>query len=315
MFSDYLNVLVLFMIAFVGYILAKKKVFTKESNQVFVYLLLHVTLPLMLIINIEKDFSKQEFLKMIPDVWLPFITIICLLFISTIVAIIFKVDKKRRGLFIEVCSMSSTIFFGIPVTLAIFGTMGLPYGLIYYIAQTVIYWTVGMIILKRDIVYTYNIKQKFSLKETLKSIFSMPLIAFIVGVIILLLGVRLPSFLESFGSYLGNMTSPLAMLVIGSLIFFTGFKQLKISRDVIIVLIFRYIIAPSVALGLGYLFGANHTMLKITIIMAALPIPNTTVILVDKYKTDTQFATSVLTYSTLVFLVYLPVLLWVINNI
>lgn len=315
MLADYLNVIVLFMIVAVGYILARKQILTKVTNQSFVTLLLHVTLPLLLIISIEKDFSKDEFLKMLPDAYLPFINILLLIVLSYLVARLLKVDEKRRGLFVGVCSMSSTIFFGIPITLAIFGVKGLPYGLIYYVAQTVIYWTIGMYILKKDIIYTYNIKQKFSLKDTLKSVFSMPLIAFIIGVTILLLGIRLPSFLESFGNYLGGMTSPLAMLVIGSLIYFTGFKQLKVNRDVIIVLIFRFIIAPGLALLLGTLLHVDPMMVKVTVIMAALPIPNTTVLLVDKFKTDTNFATTVLTYSTIIFLIYIPFLLWISNFI
>lgn len=315
MLTDYLNVLVLFMIVAIGYYLGKKQVFTPTTNQSMIHLLLHITLPLLLIISIEKDFNKAEFLKMLPDAYLPFINILLLIALSTLVAHLFKVDKKRRGLFIGVSSMSSTIFFGIPITLAIFGIDGLPYGLIYYVAQTVIYWTIGMYILKRDIIYTYDIQQKFSLKDTLKSVFSIPLIAFIIGIIILMLEIRIPHFLETFGSYLGNMTSPLAMLVIGALIYFTGFKNLKINRDVIIVLLFRFILAPGLALLLGTLFHVDPTMIKVTVIMAALPIPNTTVILVDKFKTDTNFATTVLTYSTLVFLIYIPVLLWVIGMI
>lgn len=56
-------------------------------------------------------------------------------------------------------------------------------------------------------------------------------------------------------------------------------------------------------------------MLKVTVIMCALPIPNGTVILVNKFKTDTAFAASVLAYSVLIFLVYMPLLLWLIHRI
>lgn len=317
MLSDYINVLVLFMIIGLGYFLTYKKTFTQISNQALTTLLLSVTLPLMLIINIKKDFMRQEFIKMLPDIGLPFLCIVSLALLSWLVTYLFKIDNKMKGVFINVCSMSSTIFFGIPVTIAIFGVNGLPYGLVYYIAQTVIYWTFGLVILKNDIAYIYpeNVKQKITLTSIMSNIFSAPFIGFLVGTTLLLLQINIPSFIDQFLSYLANMTTPLAMLIIGSLLYFTDFKNLKLKKEVIIVLIFRFIVAPSAVLLLGYLLNTGSMMLKVTIIMSALPIPNTTVILVSKFKTDTLFATTVLAYSTILFLFYMPCLLWIMSNL
>lgn len=315
MIGDYLNVLVLFMIVAIGYALTYKKIFSQEINHALTTLLLSITLPFMLVICITNDFTKKEFIQMLPEIVLPFLGIMVLTLLSWLTTLVFRIDKKKRGLFMNVCSMSSTIFFGIPITLAVFGGKGLPYGLIYYIAQTVIYWTVGMIILKTDINYYPDTeKQKLSLKTILTNILTPPFIAFLVGTALLLFEIKIPSFLEHFLSYLGNMTSPLAMLVVGSLLFFTDIKSLKLHKEVVLVVIFRFIIAPAVVLCLGYLLKTDAMMLKVTVIMCALPIPNTTVILVNKFKTDIQLATGALTYTTLIFLLYIPVLLWTINT-
>lgn len=315
MISDYLNVLVLFMIVALGYGLTYKKIFSQDINHSLTTLLLVVTLPCMLVMSMVSEFTKPEFLKMLPDIGLPFLGIITLTLLSWLTTFVFKIDKKRRGLFMNLSSMSSAIFFGIPITQAVFGNKGLPCGLIYYVAQTIFYWTIGIIILKTDINHYPNAeKQKMNVKTILSGIFTAPFNAFLIGTALLLISIKIPSFFEHFLSYLGNMTSPLAMLIVGSLIFFTDLKNLKIQKAVVLILIFRFIIAPAVFLGLGYLLHTDPLMLKVSVIICALPIPNITVILVNKFKTDTELAASVLTYSTLVFLVYMPVLLWIMSN-
>lgn len=313
--ADYLNVLVLFAIIGIGYFLGYKKIFSQVTNKMFTTLLLNVSLPLMLIISIREQFSKTEFLSMISDIGLPLLSIVVLSIFSFLAAYIFRVDKKRIGVFTNVCAMSSTIFFGIPITLAVFGTHGLPYGLIYYIAQTVLYWTVGVAILRSDVSAENGTKEKFNLKVIITNILSMPFIGFMIGTCLLLLNIKIPGFLDQFGNYLGGMTAPIAMLLVGGLLYFVDFKKLKLSLDIVIVLVFRFIIAPATALMLGYCLNTGLMMLKVTVIMCALPIPNSTVILVSKFKTDTDFSAAVLTYSTLIFLVYMPVLLWIIHNI
>ncbi|OWF78793.1 hypothetical protein B4900_12410 [Yersinia rohdei] len=82
------------------------------------------------------------------------------------------------------------------------------------------------------------------------------------------------------------MTSALAMLVVGTIIFLSGLKNIKITRALCFVVIFRFIVAPIVVLGLGWLFSIDSQMIKITMLICSLPIPNTTVILAEKYKVN-----------------------------
>ncbi|MEX6255407.1 AEC family transporter [Providencia huaxiensis] len=147
------------------------------------------------------------------------------------------------------CSMSSTVFFGIPITMAVYGSHQLPYALMTYIAQTIIYWTLGIYLLKND-----NNTEKFNVIDTIKNIFTPPLIAFIIGVFLLLTHID-TQFINIFFDYLNGMTSPLAMLIIGVIIYLTGLKTLKITIPIIVIIIFRFIVTPLVVLLLGHLLN------------------------------------------------------------
>lgn len=310
MLNDYSNILVLFLIVGIGFFLGQSKWFNENSNSAITKLLLNITLPITLILSITSDFSKQDFLTLIPNIILPFSTILILMLLSFIIAIIIKIPKNDRGLFIGLCSMSSTVFFGIPITMAVYGPQQLPYALMTYIAQTMIYWTLGIYLLNND-----NNSDKLNFLSIIKNIFTPPLLAFIIGVFLLLNQIAIPRFMLSLFDYLSAMTAPIAMLIIGFIIYTTGFKTLKVTRPIIFIIIFRFIVTPLVVFLIGNLLKIPPTMVKITILVCSLPIPNTTVILANKYKADVTLATQSLTFSILIYLIYIPFILYIIHKV
>lgn len=311
MLNDYINVLVLFLVVGLGAVLAKKNWLGAQSNVVFTKLLLNVALPSTLILSITGDFTRDEFLRLLPDVALPVAVILTLMVLAAVVARLVRVEQSDRGLFIGLCAMSSTIFFGIPVTLAVYGNHGLPYALMTYASQTVIYWTLGLYLLERDAGHPTS--GAGGVRSAIKQIINMPLVAFFVGVFILVMGVGLPDVATQFLSYLGGMTSALAMLVIGTIIYLAGFRNIRINRALVCVVLFRFVVAPAMVVLWGYVLSIDAQMTKITILICSLPIPNTTVILAQKYNTNVVFATESLTFSIAVYLVFLPVILFVVH--
>ncbi|AJJ09199.1 membrane transport family protein [Yersinia rohdei] len=313
MLHDYLNVMVLFLVVGLGAALTKAKWLNASTNTVFTKLLLNIALPATLILSISSDFTRREFIKLLPDIILPTTVILVLMGLAFAVAKVIKVERSDLGLFIGLCSMSSTIFFGIPITLAVYGSHGLPYALMTYASQTVIYWTLGLYLL--DMGKSEAQSGQSTFKTVIKDIVNMPLLAFFVGVGLLLIGFRLPSVIKEFLTTLGGMTSALAMLVVGTIIFLSGLKNIKITRALCFVVIFRFIVAPIVVLGLGWLFSIDSQMIKITMLICSLPIPNTTVILAEKYKVNVFFATEALSLSIGAYLIFLPVILFAIHSV
>ena len=313
MLHDYLNVMVLFLVVGLGCLLTKAKWLDKSSNSLFTKLLINIALPATLILSINSDFTRREFLALAPNVILPAMVILTLMALSFITAKVIRIEKKDIGLFIGLCSMSSTIFFGIPITLAVYGSHGLPYALMTYASQTVIYWTLGLYLLEKDSFEKSDGSSVFG--TVMKEIINMPLIAFFVGVGILLMGIPVPQVINEFLNTLGGMTSALAMLVVGTIIYLSGFKKITITKGLIFVVIFRFILAPVAVLLLGKLFAIDTEMIKITTLICSLPVPNTTVILAEKYKVNVLFATESLSASIAIYLVFLPVILLAIHSV
>lgn len=133
---------------------------------------------------------------------------------------------------------SNTIFMGIPINLALFGEDSLPYVLIYYVANTMFFWTFGVYEISLD---NKKLKAKNSIRKTLKNIFSPALLGFVFAILFTILNIKLPKAILDSSKYLGSLTTPVAMLFIGESLYYTNFKKLRFTREVIGVLLGRFI--------------------------------------------------------------------------
>ena len=113
--------------------------------------------------------------------------------------------------------------------------------LIYLLANATLFWTIGNYSISLD---GTAAPAKLVSIESLKRICSPPFISFAVAVAFILLEVKLPGFLMLTLKYMGGMTTPLSMLFIGIALYGVKFSQLRLSRDIVALLVGRFVIAP-----------------------------------------------------------------------
>ena len=106
--------------------------------------------------------------------------------------------------------------------------------------NTTFFWTLGTYLIQRD----GEGEAEFDLKTSLNKIFSLPLMGFIIGLIIVILHIQLPTFLTSDLQYLGSLTTPLSMIFIGLSVSNAGVKQLVLKKDQVLILLGRFVVSP-----------------------------------------------------------------------
>lgn len=310
MIQTYLDILILFTIILLGYVLTRKKLFSGETAKVFSTFVMTISLPLSIFLKITESFSKEELLDLFKSALLPLMIVLVLFLISLIFRKILRVDPKDRGMFSLASTTSNAIFFGLPVVTVIFGDKGIPYALLYYIIVGTFFWSVGLLLLDKDSETITHQKQTFDLKHALKEIISPSLIAYIIGILFLLIGFPVPKVIHTFCTYIGSMTTPMVLLFTGIIISVSGFRSLKFSKNVVGVLISRFVIAPIVVFLLSRVIPASNMMIQVCLIQASLPVTNSLIVLADQEKADVSFATSSLTYSTIAYVAVIPVILY-----
>jgi predicted permease len=204
---------------------------------------------------------------------------------------------------------SNTIFIGLPINLAIFGEPSIPYVLLYYIINTTIFWTIGIYLIATDSPQIKETRVTFHPLVALKKIFSPALLGFIIGLIWMILALKVPILVKGFGTYLADLTTPLSMFAIGIMVYFNGVKNLKMNKDIIGVLIGRFILSPMIVWLLGQWIHVPSLMLQVFIIQSAMPVQNSVPILARTYHADEEFAASSMGYSVLIYMLYIPILL------
>ncbi len=303
------GVLVILGLIAVGYVLAMRGWFSEETSKFLSRLVTQVALPCYMVVTIVDRFSARDLLAMLPNLRFPVLSMVILLALAMALAQFFAVDASHRGLFVSMFFNSNTVFVGLPVNQALFGDGSIPYVLVYYMCNTTFFWTLGIYLIQRD----GDRRSQLRLGDSLKKIFSPPLLGFLVGMALVLLGIRLPKVLLTDLTYLGNLTIPLSMLFIGIAIARAGLTHLRLGKDHILILLGRFVMAPLVMAGILALVDAPTLMKQVFIVQSAMPVMTNAPVVAKLYGADSQYAAVMVAETTLGMLLVVPILMALIG--
>lgn len=298
------SVITILIMISIGYILSSKEWLNEATSKLFAKIVINISLPALMVYNLMTSFSKQELISLMGGIIIPFTGIALSYLLSIPLSKLLKIKQGRKGLFRALFAFSNTIFVGLPVNISLFGEKSVPLVTLYYIANTTLFWTIGLYGIRGD-TKKGNGNTIFSL-ETLKKIFSPILMAYIFSIILILLEIGLPKFILDTCKYMSQLTTPLSMLIIGIIIYSIDVSGLKIDRDVIVLLIGRFIVTPLIIYYIFTLFNGPVLMGKVFVVEAAMPVMTTIAIVGHAYGADHKYATFMVTISTIASLLVIP---------
>lgn len=298
------------ILIFVGFLIGRSKLVGENLKIIHGFipkLLTYIALPSYMITNLTQDFTKDKLILLIPKIWIPVLSMVILYLISLLFVHIFSIPDNHKGTFQSMFFNSNTIFVGLPINMALFGSVSLPYVLVYYMANTAIFWSFGAYMISKD---GKNASQKIDIMDTLKKVFSPPMLGFICGVVLVILGVQLPAIFSKDLTYLGNMTTPLAMIFIGlTMSIFSAKSSFKfLSFDNIGVLLGRFLFAPIVTVLLMSLSSGGTLMKDVFLIQSAMPVMTNAPVVAQLYGGDSEYASTLVVESTLLSMFVVPIL-------
>lgn len=292
------------LIILIGYVCTAQGWFDEKNGKVFSRIITDIALPAYMIWNLMSTFSKESLIQLAPGLVVPFTSIIISFIVGYAISKILHIAPHRQGSFRSMFSLSNSVFIGLPVNLALFGENSIPFVLLYYIANTTLFWTIGVNGISND---GMSGQGKVSAIEVFKKIFSPPLLGFILAIMLIVLGVSLPHFILDTCKYLGNLTTPLSMLFIGIAIHGVKFKNIKFSRDMSAIMLGRFIVAPLIVMGITYIIPLPLLMKKVFVIQSALPVMTLTAVIAKSYQADTQYAAVMTTVTTIAAIITIPI--------
>ena len=130
-----------------------------------------------------------------------------------------------------------------------------------------------------------------------------------IGLIIFLLSIPVPKVIAEPISYIASLNTPLPMLIIGYHLMksniLEGLKNIKCFFAIGI----KLFLFPLLALFVMYLCGVRGTMLISSVISCSAPTAAITTMFSDKYSCDTALSVNMVSISTLLSLISMPILI------
>jgi len=293
------------MIAF-GFYLTKSKLIDEKIAKFIATLVVTYVVPATLINNMMGYFTLDGLKSAGPALLAPFLSIFATYAISFPMIWLLGIPKGQRGVFSALFGFSNTIFVGLPVCIALFGNEAAPFALLTFAANSIMFWGIAAPSIRRDA----NPGERVSWKETLKKILSPALITLVACFVLIMLRVPMPKVVMDTTRYIGSMSTPLALIYIGHILAGLGIKNLKCTRNLLFVCLGRFIISPLITIVLMKLFHIEGLIARVTIIQSAMPAMAQAPIVAAMYGSDTEFAATAVSLTTLIGLMFLPVYMY-----
>ena len=288
----------------IGYFLTAKRRFTPENSALLPFLVNYVSLPTFMIWNLLSTFDRAKLLPLLSGVVVPALSMLISFGVAYLLSNMIGLAPNHRGTFRSAFFSSSAIFVGVPVNMALFGESSIPYVLIFFLANAFLFWTIGNYSISLD---GKTAPAKLISLASLRQVFSPPFIGFSIAVSLVLLEIRLPDFLLVSFKYLGSMTTPLSMLFIGIVMYGVKLSQIRLNRDLLVLLAGRFIITPLIVIVVAEFFPIPDLMKKVFVIQSALPAMTQTTLMARLYGADTEYAAVLVSTTTIAALFAIPI--------
>lgn len=296
------NLLIFLIIIIIGFIIGYKKYVSEEFKNNLSFLLLKVTLPAMLFHALAQPF-QPAFLKI--GVLTFLLTIvgmaICFL-IGYLFMKVFKVKREYEGVWLVAATFSNVGFMGFPVIQAMYGEKGLFLASFNNIAFNLLFYSIGILMISRG-------KKRGTIKW--RDIFlNNVMIAVFLGLFVYFTQIPIPGFIRGLAGMVGDMTTPIAMLIFGLTLSEFPLRDIFTNRTQYAINFVRLLVAPIAFIMLLKVLplNGNELMISVLAILNAMPIAANTTLLAHEYGGDEEFAAKSTTLSTILCLVTLPII-------
>ena len=295
-----------------GYFLQVRGWFHNDFGNDLSKLIMNVAMPVSIFVSVLKYLTLEKLISLSGGLVYTFVAFALGYIVAFLSVKAFKVASGRRGTVFNTFVNANTIFIGLPLNIALFGDDALAYFLIYYITNTISTWTLGVFLMTSD---SKSGKKKQESHFDWKKLLPAPLLGFIVSVVFLVINIPLPSFVSSTLGYVGGLTTPLSLVYIGIVLAKAGIKTIRFDKDSIVALVGRFIVAPVLMFAVLKLMapGMVTAEYQTFMIQSATPALAVLPILANQGDGDVEFSTNIVTLSTVLFVIVIPILQTIIG--
>jgi predicted permease len=286
------------LIMALGFLLGKLKLISEHTNKQITNLLLTVFMPASLFMAFPSEYDQGSANLFFSGLLAGAIIMLVLIIIAKI---LFNKGWMKRELSNEAqfaMIFNNATFLGYPIVANTFG----PTGILAYC---------GFIISFNIALFSYGIwlfEQKISVKLLFNIIFNPNIIAVVLGMVVFLIGVKLPNFLTDAVGYVGGATTPLSIICIGFMLSQAKLSKVFAKWKLMLTAIIQLTLGPLVTWGLLTLFQFPVEVIQVCTLIQTLPTATSLGLFAVKYGGNAEESSELVTISTLFSVVTMPLM-------
>lgn len=291
------QIISLFLVALVGFYGGKKNIIDENFSNGLSKLLVEITTPFLVISSFSISYGPDVANNVIKA----FIYSFAIFILTPLLVkpLLIKVDKSKRNVLEFAMVFSNCGFMGFPVAQSVFGNEGVVYAAIFNMIFNIFVWTYGVML--------FNNKSDIKgLKESLKN---PGVVSSVIGLLIMIFSIKIPPLLLNTTKMVGGLTTPISMLIIGSLLSRSELKKIIKDKSMYYGSMIKLILLPLILYCISILFKENSMVLKTFILMQAMPAGALTTIFAENFNKNKEYSAFIVSFSSLLSVVTIPLVI------
>lgn len=290
------KMIMLFCIMLIGFIGNKAGVLDGTGNKKFSALVVNITAPALILASSADENLSGDKNSAILMLLAAFGVYLFLLLLSFLAGAILKKEPGGSGLYRFMTVFGNNAFMGIPVVEAIFGTVF--YAALFNLPNNLLIYSLGSYLLSGK----EGKKSSFSIKQILNP----GTLSAAVALIMFLCNLRFPKPVLDTLQTVGNITTPLSMLVIGSTLAEASVKSTFGNWKIYVFGVFKLLVIPLTVFLLGSLVIRDSLILGVLTVLSAMPCAAVTTMLCEETGQDSKTAAKYIFITTLMSVITIP---------
>ena len=295
------RILLLFMFILAGYLLVKFRALPKNSADVLAKLENNLFIPCLVLSTFAGNFTVAK----ISEAWKLFLLGMAVSIIMIVIAKLFtpliSKDRFTQNIYTYGLVFSNFGFMGNAIVCAVFPDVFLEYLIFTLPMWTLIYiWGVPFLLIPRAE------GESVSIKKQLGKFINPMFVSMLIGMILGLTELDLPSFLSASIDMAGECMSPVSMILTGVIVAGMQLGRVLRQASIYIMTAIRLVLLPLIGIALFCILPVPEAYYTCTVCALAMPLGLNIMVIPSGYGKDTSLAAAAIIISHLASAVTIP---------
>ena len=267
-----------------------------ETDQKLSKLLLNITMPAMIVAAVITGEELPELSTILSILAVGVVFYLLELVFVLVVPRLLSGTPAQKGVWKYALAYPNVGFIGYPVAVALFGDGALFYAAILALPFNLLSYSLGPLLLAGTARFRW------------KQLFAPCIVASVLGLVLALTRLRPPALVGEVLDFVGSITVPLSLLVIGSLLAGMSAGQVLRSPKLWLLTALRLLVLPAALCLLLRLLGTESLVMGIAVSQIAMPVAVNGTLLSMEYGGDTEGMAQITFLTTVCSIVTIPVI-------